>query len=91
MRFSNVLLLVPVLLAPVCAAAESEGQQLHDQHCLSCHGTNVYTRPNRMIHSLDQLKAQVGRCIKGAAKAHLTPEQTAAVTDYLNKTFYHFQ
>jgi hypothetical protein len=44
-----------------------------------------------MIHSLDQLKAQVGRCIKGAAKAHLTPEQTAAVTDYLNKTFYHFQ
>lgn len=90
MRFATALLIVPVLLAPVCAAAESEGQRLHDQYCLSCHGTNVYTRPNRIIHSLDQLKARVRRCIKGAVKVKLTPEQAAAVTQYLNKTYYHF-
>lgn len=90
MRFATVLLIVPVLMVPVCAAAESEGQRLHDQQCLSCHGTNVYTRPNRKIHSLNQLKAQVGRCIKSAAKVDLTPEQATAVIQYLNKTFYHF-
>jgi mono/diheme cytochrome c family protein len=90
MRFATVLLIVPVLLAPVCVAAESEGQRLHDRYCLSCHGTNIYTRPNRIIHSLDQLKAQVGHCIKGAAKVHLMPEQAAAVIQYLDKTFYHF-
>ncbi|MEJ2387488.1 MAG: hypothetical protein P8Y27_09375 [Chromatiaceae bacterium] len=90
MRLASALLIVPVLLAPVCAVAESEGQRLHDRYCLSCHGTDVYTRPNRKIRSLDQLETQVGRCIKGAAKVRLTPGQTAAMIQYLDKTFYHF-
>ncbi|MGA7980630.1 MAG: cytochrome c [Chromatiaceae bacterium] len=90
MRIARPLLIPLVLLTPPCAAAESEGQDLHDQHCLVCHGTDVYTRDNRMIHTAAQLKAQVQRCAKGAAKVNWTPDQIAAVTRYLDQGFYHF-
>ena len=28
--------------------------------CMSCHGSEVYTRPNRMVNSLDGLRHQMG-------------------------------
>jgi mono/diheme cytochrome c family protein len=90
MRIAKGLLVVLVLVASLPAIAESEGQQLHDQRCLACHSTEVYTRDNRMIQSASGLKTQVERCAKGAAKVDWTPEQIAAVTQYLENNFYHF-
>lgn len=66
------------------------GHKLHEAQCQDCHGTGVYTREDRKITSLGQLKAQVQRCAGNAAKADWNALQVQAVTDYLNQEFYHF-
>lgn len=65
------------------------GKELHDAKCLKCHGTDVYTTPQRKIGSLDALKAQVAQCGK-AAEAGWTEAQVADVVEYLNGSFYKF-
>jgi mono/diheme cytochrome c family protein len=77
------------LAAPAARADAAAGQQLHDRHCQSCHGTEVYTRDNRRVGSYVALEGQVKRC-QGAAGAAWNRQQTADVIDYLNTAFYKF-
>ncbi len=85
---------VAVLAIPAAVAAGEDamakGKALHQQHCLSCHDTGVYTRPDRVIHSLGQLEAQVARCAAGPASVDWNGDQIQAVTQYLDKSFYGF-
>lgn len=86
--------LAALAFATAFAAAEVEtrnrGEALHDEHCLSCHGTSVYTREERMIRSPEQLRAQVARCAAGPAGVDWSRRQIDAVTAYLNQAFYGF-
>jgi len=72
------------------AADVENGKQLHNQACQACHGTEVYTRADRRIQSLDALRAQVQRCTK-AAGVDWSSEQIGNVVSYLNQEFYGFK
>ena len=68
----------------------AHGQQLHDEKCMSCHKTKVYTREDRRVKTLDALAKQVNFCMKGAAKADWTNAETNSVIEYVNDKFYKF-
>ena len=65
------------------------GKALHEGKCSGCHGTRMYTRPNRKIHNLQELQARVEFC-NNAAKAGFSPQDQADVIQYLNRDFYKF-
>ncbi len=75
----------------------SRGKQLVNENCIHCHasmfggdGSAIYTRPDRRIHSLEQLNKQVHRC-KNSLGVSWPEDQIADVVAYLNKTYYHFK
>lgn len=76
---------------PIHAAPAHPGKILHDEKCLRCHGTEVYTRKDRMAHSLYALDKQIRNCMKGPANANWNDKETAQVIDYLNQSFYHYE
>ena len=85
--FIGSLFLLPAFSA---GAADAEhGKTLHDGKCTGCHGTRMYTRPNRKIHNLQELQARVEFC-NNAAKAGFGKADRADVIDYLNRDFYKF-
>ncbi len=85
--FIGTLLMLPVFT--VNAADADHGKRLHDGKCSGCHGTRMYTRPNRKIHNLQELQARVEFC-NNAAKAGFSPQDQADVIHYLNRDFYKF-
>jgi len=71
------------------AADAEHGKALHDTKCTGCHGSQMYTRPNRKIHNLQELRERVEFC-DNAAKAGLDKDDRDAVILYLNRDFYKF-
>jgi mono/diheme cytochrome c family protein len=71
-------------------ADEGNGRNLHDQNCLGCHGTEVYTREDRLIQSMDGLTSRVDFCARNAVKVDWDQKQIDAVANYLDNRFYHF-
>lgn len=79
--------------------AESEGQKLHDQSCLSCHDSmtngkpeQIYTREDRAESSIEDLaglQSRVEACASNAG-AQWFDDETAKVVEYLNVTYYKF-
>jgi cytochrome c553 len=67
----------------------ADGKALVDRYCVGCHADEVYTRPDRKIRSPETLRLQVLRC-NAMTKSGLTDEDIAAITEYLNKSFYRF-
>lgn len=94
MKTPFAILLVSTLFATAALAdkttAISEGQKLHDSKCLTCHQTEVYTREDRRVQSMQALSFQVENCMKGPAAANWSPAQTQEVVEYLNSKFYKF-
>ena len=89
--------LLPVLFLLISNAAIAQedpllahDEQLHEDKCVSCHESEVYTREDRRVKTLDALSAQVNFCMKGAAKANWTVSETNAVIEYLNTRYYKF-
>ena len=75
--------------APAAASA-AKGKELVDENCIKCHGSEVYTRSDRKVTSLDGLSRQVSRCETSLGLTWFD-EDVSAVTDYLNHDFYHFK
>lgn len=79
----------------LCTAALAEegdpqvGQALVDKHCYQCHGTEVYTRENRRVSNLSELRNQVQRCDQMLGLKWFETD-IADVTAYLNQAFYKF-
>jgi cytochrome c5 len=69
---------------------EAHGQRLLQANCTGCHDSSVYTRPNRMIHSLDELKHQVEGC-GHAAKKEFSSTEVQDLVKHLNDRYYHIQ
>ena len=73
------------------ALADAEhGQQLHDEHCMKCHDTGVYTRENRRVTNQDALVKQVKRCELNLGLQWFDSD-TDDVAQYLNQSFYKFE
>ncbi len=85
--FITGLLMLPAFGAS--AADADKGKALHEAKCSGCHGTRMYTRPNRKIHNLGELRARVEFC-NNAAKAGFSPQEQRDVIHYLNRDFYKF-
>jgi len=82
-----------LLVAKAYAAAPGDGahgQRLLQANCTGCHDSSVYTRSNRMIRSLDELKHQVEGCGR-AAKKEFSSTEVQDLVKYLNDRYYHFQ
>lgn len=81
-----------VLAASGCADANkgdpAHGEQIHAV-CLPCHGTSLYSSPQRKIKSLPALRQEVARWGDYYNPA-LTEQDIDDVTAYLNAHFYKF-
>jgi mono/diheme cytochrome c family protein len=83
------LLLSGLTALPAFAADVEKGKKLYTERCGGCHDTKVHTRPNRIVHTYEDLVNRVRFC-DNAAKANLSEEEIYDVSDYLNDTFYKF-
>lgn len=87
---SLVIGLTMMAAVPASFAANAEhGKKLYDSHCHACHDTKIHTRPNRIIHTYDDLVGRVKFC-DTASKANFSDSDMMDVVEYLNKTFYKF-
>jgi hypothetical protein len=80
------------LLAGLPAGA-TEGVDAHaliEKNCTSCHGSEVYTRPDRKMTSFSALKTQVEACNTNL-NTQMFPEEVAAVATLLNEEYYKFE
>jgi mono/diheme cytochrome c family protein len=71
------------------AADINNGKQLHQKYCLRCHQSEMYTRDDRKVKTLEQLNKQVQQC-ELAIELGWFEEEVEDVTDYLNVTYYLF-
>lgn len=86
-----------ILLAAGSAAAEPTGKELHQEHCTACHeritggnGSSLYTRSDRRVNDLEELKQQVTRC-KNNLQITLFDDDLEAIVGYLNERYYRFE
>jgi mono/diheme cytochrome c family protein len=74
------------------------GKRLFEQNdCNSCHigkvggdGNAIFTRPNHIVHSPEQLVARMHVC-SGATGMTLTPRMEQDLGAYLNQAYYRFK
>ncbi len=95
MKFTqNILLGLAGLLISGATMAEGNaenGKRLFtSSNCNQCHGTEVFTRPDRKITSLTALEAQVRRCDSNL-NTNWFDDEILDVTAHLNKQFYKFK
>lgn len=81
---------VPFLAGTAGATDLKAGQALHDQHCMKCHDSGVYTRDERRVNSLDGLRKQVARCELSLGLSWFD-DQRENVVQYLNSNYYKFR
>lgn len=87
-----------VLAAPFSGGNSQAGKKLFDDNkCNSCHidevggdGSAIFTRPNRIVKSPQQLIARLRVC-SGAAGITLTPQDEQNLGAYLNQQYYKFK
>ena len=85
-----LLSILTLFIAQAAYAADPEhGKRLHDVACISCHGTELYRRDERVASSYDALREEVDRW-QLSMKLKWRGEDIDDVTDYLNNTFYNF-
>ncbi|MEZ5875281.1 MAG: hypothetical protein R3D30_10810 [Hyphomicrobiales bacterium] len=76
-------------MPPRCRRDSVEGQRLFDANCTKCHGTEVFSRDDRKVQSLDALREQLVGCAHMANK-EFSESEMQDLLKYLNDTFYHF-
>jgi mono/diheme cytochrome c family protein len=85
----GTLLVLAAFGSPAQAGDVAQGKRLHQEHCVSCHGTEVYTRDDRMVGSMSSLITQVNRCNVNLGTGWFDDE-VESVAKYLNENFYKF-
>ncbi|HIA09160.1 MAG TPA: cytochrome c [Chromatiaceae bacterium] len=94
-KLTGYFTLMTALLFSVTATAGggdeqfSRGKALLEEHCITCHGSEMYTRPNRRVTSTEALGAQVRRCDANLG-LKLFDEDADDIAHYLNKAYYKF-
>ena len=72
------------------AAAKTDVETLLVEQCSSCHGDEVYTRPNRRVKNLMDLEKQLHRC-NHVISEKMDINTVTEVMDYLNNRYYKFK
>ena len=84
------ILLMPSAYAASLPGDSANGQRLLDANCMTCHQTDIFTRKDRQVQSLDTLKEQLVAC-SHAAKKDFSASEMQDLLKYLNDQFYHFE
>ncbi len=96
MKKSMIAALIIASLAPGAQAASmlpgdaAKGKKLVEAGCTSCHGTEVYTRKDRKVKSVEGLMGQVGKCNANLARNY-SDAQLNDVVKHLNDAYYKFE
>ena len=86
----GLIIVVASMIGTASFAANAEhGKKLYSERCGGCHDTKVHTRPNRIVHTYEDLVNRIRFC-DTAAKANFSENDIYDVADYLNDTFYKF-
>lgn len=64
------------------------GEILHEA-CLGCHGTDLYTAPDRKVRSLDELNKELDRW-NDHYNPKFTEKEMADLLAYVNERYYKF-
>ena len=86
----SLLVLMPSAYAASLPGDSAEGKRLYEANCMGCHDTSVFTRKDRVVQSLDDLKKQLASCAH-MAKKEFSESETHGLLKYLNDQFYHFR
>ena len=85
-----VLSILLLLLYPLATSANPErGRLLYENHCRSCHESNVHIRQTQAAKSLKAVRAEVVRW-QEALTLQWRSEDVGDVAEYLNATWYHY-
>jgi mono/diheme cytochrome c family protein len=85
------LLTAVLLLHPLAGLADAErGRLLYENHCLSCHESNVHIRETQAARSLAAVRAAIERW-QAVGNLGWGTEEVADVAAYLNATWYHYR
>jgi len=85
-----VLSILLLLLYPIATAANPErGRLLYENHCRSCHESNVHIRQTQAAKSLKAVRTEVVRW-QGVLTLQWNGEDVGDVAEYLNATWYHY-
>ena len=84
------MLAMALVSSQATAADIRAGQALHDEHCLKCHDTSVYSKDRGNIISLAALRSRVSRC-ELSQGLKLSDGDTENIVQYLNQSFYGFE
>jgi hypothetical protein len=85
LAFIGTILLA--LAVPAEALAQDNARTLHDTYCLMCHGTQVYTRAERIANDYAAVRDQVDRWQKNVS-LNWSRADIDAVTAYLTEHYY---
>ena len=87
-----IVLLSSFFVSNVALAGDvANGKKLFtESKCNQCHGTEVYTKPDRKVTSLPKLEAQVRRCDSNL-NTNWFDDEIINVTAYLNQQYYKFK
>lgn len=87
-------LILTCVLTPTFAADRSpdvaHGKTLVAKKCMGCHDNRQYTRPNRIVHTYEDLRGRVEFC-DGASGANFSFDDLDDVVEYLNVNYYKFK
>jgi len=86
---ATTLITLTGLSAPA-SANDNPAKALHNENCVRCHDSKVYTRADRRVTSRDALTKQVRRC-ELMLGLKWFDENVESVSDYLNNDYYKFQ
>ena len=79
-----------LLLVSSSAAMANKGmERLINSQCMSCHGNEIYTSPNRKVKNLLQLEKQLHRC-NHVIGQKMDIDTITELMDYLNAKYYKF-
>ena len=87
-------LFLPFVLTALSTSSFAEmdlksGMDLHNESCVACHGSEMYTRePSKITNNFD-LRRQVSYC-RNNLSIEWFPDEEQSVVGYLNSQFYHF-
>jgi hypothetical protein len=84
------ILILAMLTISGTVIANEEGKELHDEACIRCHDSEIYTRFESRIENHFDLKRQVSFCSSNLSTGWF-PEEEEAVIDFLNSTYYKFK
>lgn len=84
------LLMLVLLSLSASSFSNEEGKELHDESCIRCHDSQLYTRFESPIENHFDLKRQVSLCSSTLSTGWF-PEEEESVIEFLNSSYYNFK